>query len=71
MSFLRGFGAFWYDFIIGDDWKIAAAVLVVIVVGAIAVVSGATSSPLLPPALGVLFAVAFVSAMAIDLRKRA
>jgi hypothetical protein len=25
---LRGFGAFWWDFIVGDDWVIAAAVVV-------------------------------------------
>jgi hypothetical protein len=24
---LRSFGAFWYDFIIGDDWRGAAAVV--------------------------------------------
>lgn len=23
---LRAFGAFWYDFIIGDDWRVALAV---------------------------------------------
>jgi hypothetical protein len=23
---LRAFGAFWYDFVIGDDWLLAAAV---------------------------------------------
>lgn len=28
MRFLRAFGLFWYDFIIGDDWKIAAYVVV-------------------------------------------
>ena len=27
MKFLKAFGRYWYDFIIGDDWKIAAAVL--------------------------------------------
>jgi hypothetical protein len=27
-SRLRAFGAFWYDFIIGDDWLVAAAVVV-------------------------------------------
>jgi uncharacterized membrane protein YoaK (UPF0700 family) len=27
MRFLRSFGRFWYDFVIGDDWKIAAAVV--------------------------------------------
>jgi uncharacterized membrane protein len=23
---LRSFGAFWYDFVIGDDWRVAVAV---------------------------------------------
>ena len=23
MKYLKAFGQFWYDFIIGDDWKIA------------------------------------------------
>jgi hypothetical protein len=25
---LRAFGAFWYDFVIGDDWVVAAGVVV-------------------------------------------
>lgn len=25
MKLLKAFGMFWYDFIIGDDWKIAVA----------------------------------------------
>ena len=32
MSFLIGFGKFWYDFIVGDDWTIAAAVVVALIV---------------------------------------
>jgi uncharacterized membrane protein len=28
ISRLRAFGAFWYDFIIGDDWRVAAMVAV-------------------------------------------
>ncbi len=24
---VRGFGAFWWDFIVGDDWRIAAGVV--------------------------------------------
>jgi hypothetical protein len=27
MKYLRGFGRFWYHFIVGDDWKIAASVV--------------------------------------------
>jgi hypothetical protein len=25
---LRAFGAFWYDFVIGDDWRVAVGVVV-------------------------------------------
>ena len=25
---LRAFGAFWYDFVVGDDWRVALAVAV-------------------------------------------
>lgn len=24
---LRAFGAFWYDFVVGDDWRLAVAVV--------------------------------------------
>jgi len=24
----RSFGAFWYDFVIGDDWRVAAGVVI-------------------------------------------
>jgi hypothetical protein len=27
MRFLRSFGAFWYDFIVGDDWQVAVIVV--------------------------------------------
>jgi uncharacterized membrane protein len=27
MDRLRAFGAFWYDFVIGDDWRVAAGVI--------------------------------------------
>lgn len=38
MKFLKAFGLFWYDFIIGDDWKIAAYVVVALaLVAALAV----------------------------------
>jgi hypothetical protein len=28
MSKLRAFGAFWYDFVIGDDWLVAVGVVI-------------------------------------------
>lgn len=32
MRRLRQFGAFWYDFVIGDDWRAAAAVVLALAV---------------------------------------
>ncbi len=28
VGLIRGFGRFWYDFLVGDDWTIAAGVVV-------------------------------------------
>ena len=36
--FVVGFGRFWWDFIIGDDWKIAAGVALALAGGAVLVV---------------------------------
>ncbi|HEX5247723.1 MAG TPA: hypothetical protein VFW41_11405 [Gaiellaceae bacterium] len=30
MRYLVGFGRFWWDFVVGDDWRAAAAVVVAI-----------------------------------------
>jgi hypothetical protein len=32
VGWLRGFGRFWYGFIIGDDWTVAATVAAALVV---------------------------------------
>ena len=34
---LRSFGAFWYDFVIGDDWRGAAAVVLALATTALLV----------------------------------
>ena len=28
MRHVKAFGAFWYDFIVGDDWRVAALVVI-------------------------------------------
>jgi hypothetical protein len=64
--FVRGFGRFWYDFIVGDDPKIAVGVAVVLVLGAALVgVAGATG-PVLVAGLAALLILAFTLAMAVD-----
>ena len=40
MRFARGFARFWWDFIVGDDWRIAAGVVTVLAAGALLVAVG-------------------------------
>ncbi len=35
MKYVVGFGRFWWDFIVGDDWKIAAGVTLALAAGAV------------------------------------
>ena len=54
MNALRRFGTFWWDFVVGDDWRIAAGV--VLALGATAALA-ATDEPawwLLPLAVAFL-----------------
>ena len=37
MRFVKGFARFWWDFIVGDDWRIAAGVVAVLAAGAVLV----------------------------------
>jgi uncharacterized membrane protein len=36
MKLLKSFGAFWYDFIVGDDWHVAALVVIALALTALA-----------------------------------
>jgi hypothetical protein len=67
-SALRAFGRFWWDFIVGDDWKIAAVVVLSLVVGGFVTAQAATGADWLAPAIGGLIAVAFVVALVVDVR---
>ena len=35
MKYILGFFQFWYDFIVGDDWEVAAGVVIALVVSAV------------------------------------
>ena len=45
---LRGFVRFWYDFIVGDDWRIALGVVLVLGAGALLVASDVPDDVLMP-----------------------
>jgi hypothetical protein len=46
MRLVAGFARFWWDFVVGDDWRIAAGVVVVLGLGAVLVSAARASDPL-------------------------
>ena len=62
MRTIKGFGRFWFDFIVGDDWRIAAGVVVVLGLGAVALRADVLSDSL----LAVLIAAAIVAVVLVS-----
>jgi hypothetical protein len=48
---IRAFGHFWWDFVVGDDWRSAAGVVIAIGVTAIVVAAGVDAWWLMPVAV--------------------
>ena len=63
MRFVTGFGRFWWDFIVGDDWRIAAGVLATLTLGAMLTATQAASDAV----IGVLVTAGIVAAVAVAL----
>ena len=70
MTFLKAFGQFWYDFIIGDDWKIAVAVVVALGVLLTVMKAGLLGDTGLTLLGGAFIVVAFAISLAIDVRPK-
>jgi hypothetical protein len=56
MSYLRSFGRFWWNFIVGDDWRVAAGVALALALTALLTYEGANAWWLLPPAVALILA---------------
>jgi hypothetical protein len=54
VRYLKNFGRFWYDFIVGDDWTVAAGVIVALAVTALLAHNGIGDWWLMPPAVAAL-----------------
>ncbi|MGH8896008.1 MAG: hypothetical protein ACRDZ4_03040 [Egibacteraceae bacterium] len=67
MRFLVSFARFWYSFIIGDDWKIAIAVVASLCT-AVALLAVGTPDAVLLPVTGLLIVVAFTIVVILDVR---
>ena len=66
---VKGFARFWYDFVIGDDWKIAAAVAAVLLAGAALVASAVLPDGAAAALTGAGLLTAFTAALVADVRR--
>ncbi|MBW8741697.1 MAG: hypothetical protein ACJ747_04040 [Gaiellaceae bacterium] len=57
MNALRRFGSFWWDFVVGDDWRIAVGVVIALAACAAVAETGAPAWWIVPVAVAVLLAV--------------
>jgi hypothetical protein len=70
VRFLRSFGRFWYDFIVGDDWKIAVGVVIALALTLAALKARLFGDAGLTVLGAVLVMAAFGVGLAIDVRRR-
>jgi len=59
---LRRFGLFWYDFVVGDDWRVSVAVVAALVVTAVLAAAGVPAWWVLPAAAVAILAVSLTRA---------
>jgi hypothetical protein len=73
VRFVTGFARFWWDFVIGEDWRIAAGVVAVLAAGALLVANTDAPDGLVAAltALGiVLVAIGTIAASALKAGRR-
>jgi hypothetical protein len=68
MRFVKGFGQFWVDFLIGDDAKIAVSVLSVLAALAVLVDADVVSSTVVAVLGGGMLVIGFATSLVIDVR---
>jgi hypothetical protein len=56
VRFIRSFGRFWWDFIVGDDWRIAAGLVLAVGLTSLLSHGGVNAWWLLPVAVSLLLA---------------
>jgi hypothetical protein len=56
MRRLRAFGRFWWNFVVGDDWRAAAGIVIAIGATAVVAAGGINAWWLMPLAVAVILA---------------
>jgi hypothetical protein len=66
---IKAFGRFWYDFVIGDDWKIAAAVVLALALLVAAMKAELFGDHVLAVLGGAGIVICFAASLVIDVRR--
>jgi len=53
-SRLKAFGSFWYDFIIGDDWTVAAGIVIALMITGVVAAAATPAWWIVPAAIAIL-----------------
>jgi hypothetical protein len=69
MSVVKAFARFWYGFIVGEDWRIAAGVAAVLGAGAAGASTGAVGDALLVLPVAGAIAVVVVASVVLETRR--
>ena len=70
MRYVAAFGRFWWDFIVGEDWRIAAAVGVVLGAGLVLTAWTGLSDAVLTVGVGVALVAVVVVSIVLPARAR-
>jgi hypothetical protein len=62
VKYIARFGRFWYDFVVGDDWRLALGVVITTALVAVAAHHGANWWWVSPPAVAALLTMSVVKA---------
>jgi hypothetical protein len=70
VRFLREFGQFWYDLIVGDDWKIAVSVVIALALSVLLLTRTGTSDHAVAVIGAALVVVGFCVSLILDVRRK-
>lgn len=70
MSIWKSFAMFWYDLIIGDDWKIAVSVVVALGLTGLVLTQTGASDHAVAVVGAVLVVACFTASLVLDVRRK-
>lgn len=70
MKILTEFGRFWYDLLVGDDWKIAASVVIALTLSALLLTRTGAPDQVVAVVAGVLVVAAFCVSLILGFRQK-